>query len=63
MGAFGSTSAFGFAVGPLVGLQIRRIYGDDAMWIGFAVIAVLAAVTGALAVRGHGAEAAALAVD
>jgi hypothetical protein len=32
------------------------------MWIGFAVIAVLAAVTGALAVRGHGAEEAALAV-
>jgi MFS family permease len=63
MGAFGSTSAFGFAVGPLVGLQLRHAYGDDAMWIGFAVIAVLAAVTGAVAVRGHGAEAAALAVD
>jgi predicted MFS family arabinose efflux permease len=63
MGAFGSTSAFGFAVGPLVGLQIRHLYGDTAMWIGFAAIAVLAAVTGAVAVRGHGAEAAALAVD
>ena len=55
MGAFGSTSAFGFAVGPLVGLQIRHHFGDTAMWIGFAAIAVLAGVTGAAAVRGHGA--------
>jgi MFS family permease len=53
MGAFGSTSAFGFAVGPLVGLQIRSSFGDTAMWIGFAVIAVVAAATGAAAVRGH----------
>jgi MFS family permease len=63
MGAFGSTSAFGFAIGPLVGLQIRQAYGDNAMWLGFAAIAVLAAVTGAVAVRGHTADAAALAVD
>jgi MFS family permease len=63
MGAFGSTSAFGFAIGPLVGLQIRQAYGDNAMWLGFAAIAVLAAVTGAVAVRGHAADAAALAVD
>jgi MFS family permease len=63
MGAFGSTSAFGFAIGPLVGLQIRQAYGDNAMWLGFAAFAVLAAVTGAVAVRGHAADAAALAVD
>jgi predicted MFS family arabinose efflux permease len=63
MGAFGSTSAFGAAVGPLVGLQLRASYGDTAMWIGFAAIAVLAAATGAVAVRGHGAEPAAVAVD
>ena len=63
MGAFGSTSAFGFAFGPLVGLQIRHAYGDTAMWIGFAAIAVLAAFTGAAAVRGHGAEAAALVIE
>ncbi len=56
MGAFGSTSAFGFAVGPLVGLQIRSAYGDTAMWIGFAAIAVVAAATGAAAVRGHEAQ-------
>ena len=63
MGAFGSTSAFGFALGPLVGLQIRHAYGDTAMWIGFAAIAVLAAATGAAAVRGHGAENALVSVD
>jgi MFS family permease len=55
MGAFGSTSAFGFAIGPLVGLQLRHHFGDTAMWIGFAAIAVLAGVTGAVAVRGHAA--------
>jgi MFS family permease len=63
MGAFGSTSAFGFAVGPLVGLQIRHRFGDGAMWIGFAAIAVLAGVTGAIAVRGHAAEDAPVPVD
>jgi MFS family permease len=63
MGAFGSTSAFGFALGPLVGLQIRHAYGDTAMWIGFAAIAVLAAATGAAAVRGQGTEQALVSVD
>jgi dipeptide/tripeptide permease len=63
MGAFGATSAFGFALAPLFGLQIRASLGDTAMWIGFAAVAVVAAATGALAVRGHGAEAAAVPVD
>ena len=31
--------------------QIRHAYGDNAMWRGFAAIAVLAAITGAVAVR------------
>jgi predicted MFS family arabinose efflux permease len=63
MGAFGATSAFGFALAPLFGLQIRASLGDTAMWIGFAAVAVLAAATGAVAVRGHGAEAAPVPVD
>jgi MFS family permease len=63
MGAFGSTSAFGFALGPLVGLQIRHTYGDNAMWLGFAMIAVLAAITGAVAVRGRAAPAHPVPVD
>ena len=51
MGAFGSTAAVGFALGPFIGLQLRGAYGDDAMWAFFAGISVLAAVTGAAAVR------------
>ncbi len=52
MGAFGSTSAFGFALGPFVGLQLRGAYGDDAAWYFFAAVSVAAAATGAAAVRG-----------
>jgi predicted MFS family arabinose efflux permease len=51
MGAFGSTAAFGFALGPFVGLQLRGEYGDGPMWAFFAAISVLAALTGAAAVR------------
>lgn len=51
MGAFGSTAAFGFALGPFVGLQLRDAAGDGAMWGFFAAISVLAALTGAAAVR------------
>ena len=51
MGAFGSTAAVGFALGPFIGLQLRGAYGDEAMWGFFAAISVLAALTGAAAVR------------
>ena len=51
MGAFGSTAALGFAIGPFVGLQLRGTYGDEAMWAFFAGVSVLAALTGAAAVR------------
>jgi predicted MFS family arabinose efflux permease len=52
MGAFGSTSAIGFALGPFTGLQLRGAYGDDAAWLFFASISLVAAATGAAAVRG-----------
>jgi predicted MFS family arabinose efflux permease len=52
MGAFGSTSSFGFALGPFVGLQLRGSYGDDAAWYFFAAVSVAAAASGAAAVRG-----------
>jgi MFS family permease len=52
MGAFGSTSAFGFALGPFTGLQLRGAYGDDAAWYFFAAVSVAAAAAGAAAVRG-----------
>jgi predicted MFS family arabinose efflux permease len=56
MGAFGSTSALGFALGPFIGLQLRGAYGDDAAWYFFAAVSVAAAVSGAAAIRGaaHG---------
>ena len=50
MGAFGSTAAVGFALGPFIGLQLRQASGDAAMWSFFAAVSVAAAVTGALAV-------------
>jgi predicted MFS family arabinose efflux permease len=51
MGAFGSTAAVGFALGPFIGLQLRGAYGDDAAWLFFAAVSVAAAATGAAAVR------------
>ena len=37
MGAFGSAPAIGFALAPLIGLQVRNSFGDDATWTMFAV--------------------------
>jgi predicted MFS family arabinose efflux permease len=51
MGAFASTGAAGFALGPFVGLQIRGAYGDTAMWAFFAAVAVVGAVLGVVATR------------
>ena len=52
MGAFGSAPAIGFALAPLIGLQIRNSFGDDATWILFASIGVVAAALGGLALAG-----------
>ena len=54
MGAFGSAPAIGFALSPLIGLQVRNSFGDDATWIMFAVLGVVAAVLGGLALAGVG---------
>jgi predicted MFS family arabinose efflux permease len=51
MGAFGSTSSIGFALAPLLGLSVRSAAGDIAMWSMFAAISVVAAITGAVAIR------------
>ena len=51
MGAFGSTAGFAFAIGPLAGLALRDATGDTVVWAFFAAASVLAAATGALAVR------------
>ena len=52
MGAFSGTGAFGFALGPFAGLQLRGAYGDNAAWYFFAAVSVAAAACGAAAVRG-----------
>lgn len=52
MGAFGSAPAIGFALSPLVGLQMRNSFGDDATWTMFAVVAVVAAILGGVACVG-----------
>ncbi|HZR91944.1 MAG TPA: MFS transporter [Gaiellaceae bacterium] len=52
MGAFGSTAAVGFALGPFTGLLLLGQYGEDAAWYFFAAVSVVAAAAGASAVRG-----------
>ena len=52
MGAFGSAPAIGFALSPLIGLQMRNSFGDEATWVIFAGIGVVAAVLGGLALVG-----------
>jgi MFS family permease len=54
MGAFGSAPAIGFALAPLIGLQVRNSFGDEATWGMFAGIGVVAAVLGGLALAGLG---------
>jgi LPXTG-motif cell wall-anchored protein len=52
MGAFGSAPAIGFAIAPLIGLQVRNSFWDDATWTMFALLGVVAAVLGGLALVG-----------
>ena len=51
MGAFGATGAIGFALAPFIGLQVRKSFGDSAVWILEAGLSLVAAGTGAAAVR------------
>ena len=45
IGAFGGTWAIGWSLTPTVGLLVRGSAGDGAMWVMFAVLAVVGAVT------------------
>jgi predicted MFS family arabinose efflux permease len=58
MGIFGSTWSIGWALTPFLGLQVRSAYGDATMWMCVAAVGVAAGITGAVAARGHGGEAA-----
>jgi MFS family permease len=51
MGAFAGTASIGFAVTPFLGLQVRQMYGDNAMWWGVAGLGLIAGSIGALALR------------
>jgi hypothetical protein len=59
MGAFGATAAVGFALAPFIGLQVRQSFGDSAVWVLEAALSLVAAGTGAAAIRialGRGTE-------
>lgn len=51
MGAFGSTASIGFALGPFIAFQLADARGDDAAGVLFAAVSLLAAASGAAAVR------------
>jgi MFS family permease len=51
MGAFGAMAAVGFALAPFIGLQVRKHFGDSAVWILQAALSLVAAGTGAAAIR------------
>jgi predicted MFS family arabinose efflux permease len=51
MGAFGAMGAIGFALAPLIGLQVRETFGDTAVWLLEAALSLLAAALGAAACR------------
>src|SRR5206468_10194285 len=51
MGAFGSMAAVGFALAPLLGLQVRQSLGDTALWTFVAALSLVAAASGAAACR------------
>ena len=53
MGAFGSSWAIAWSLGPFLGLQIRQAEGDSTMWACVAVVSLLAGAAGAAAVRGR----------
>jgi MFS family permease len=51
MGAFGAMGAIGFALAPFIGLQVRKSFGDPAVWMLQAALSLVAAGTGAAAIR------------
>jgi len=51
MGAFGATAAVGFALAPFIGLEVRQSFGDSAVWMLEAVLSLVAAGTGAAAIK------------
>lgn len=44
LGAYGATSAVGFALGPIGGFALREQFGDGVMWTAVAAVAIVAVV-------------------
>jgi MFS family permease len=51
LGAGGAMWPVAFALGPLIGLQVRSAYGDTAMWFAIAIAGVIAIALYAVATR------------
>jgi predicted MFS family arabinose efflux permease len=51
MGAFGATAAIGFALAPFIALEVRKTFGDSAVWMLEAALSLVAAGTGAAAIK------------
>ena len=51
LGAFSASGAMAFAIGPLVGLQVRERAGDSAVWTFTALLSIVAAIVVLLIVR------------
>ena len=51
LGAGGAMWPAAFALGPLIGLQVRSAYGDTAMWIAIAIAGAIAIALYAIATR------------
>ncbi|MEO9175470.1 MAG: hypothetical protein ABI317_08130, partial [Gaiellales bacterium] len=51
LGAGGAMWPAAFALGPLIGLQVRSAFGDTAMWVAIAITGLVAIVLYAIATR------------
>jgi predicted MFS family arabinose efflux permease len=51
LGVYSASTTIAWMVAPLVALQLREIGGDPAMWVFFAIAAVVGATTGYVAAR------------
>jgi predicted MFS family arabinose efflux permease len=51
MGAYSTSASVAWMLGPLSALALRHAYGNDAVWIFFAAVSVVAGLSGAFAAR------------
>ena len=56
MGALGLMDSAGWALAPFLGLHVSEAFGDGATWTMFALLSLVAAVTGAVAAAGASAR-------